>query len=59
MFIIDDITNENNEDHDKKWPDISDHPYRMLIPGGSGSVKTNALPNLKTGKDNDSLNSEI
>ena len=31
----------------------------MLIPGGSGSVKTNALPNLKTGKDNDSLNSEI
>ena len=28
------------------WPYISDHPYRILIIGGSGSKKTNALLNL-------------
>ena len=31
MFNLDDITNENNEDHKKIWPHIPDHPYRMLI----------------------------
>ena len=30
-----------------KWPYIPDHPYRILIIGGSGSKKTNALLNLK------------
>ena len=30
----------------KKWPFIPDHPYRILIIGGSGSRKTNALLNL-------------
>ena len=29
-----------------QWPYISDHPYRILIIGGSGSGKTNALLNL-------------
>ena len=29
MFNLDDITNENNEDHDKKCPYISDHPFKM------------------------------
>ena len=29
-----------------KWPYISDHPYRILISGGSGSGKTNVLLNL-------------
>ena len=29
-----------------KWPYIPDHPYRILIIGGSGSGKTNALLNL-------------
>ena len=37
---------ENNEDHNKKWSYIPDHPYRMVIIGGSGSRKTNALLNL-------------
>ena len=46
MFNLDDITNENNADHNKKWPYISDHPYRMLIVGGSGSGKKNALLSL-------------
>ena len=29
-----------------KWPDIPDHPYRILIIGSSGSGKTNVLLNL-------------
>ena len=33
MFNLDNIKNENNEDHNKKWPYIPDHPYRMLIIG--------------------------
>ena len=35
MFNLDDITNENNEDHDLEWPYIPDHLYRMLTFGGS------------------------
>ena len=46
MFNLDDITNENNKDHNLKWPFIPEHPYRVLIIGGSGSGKTNALLNL-------------
>ena len=46
MFNLDDITNENKEEHNKKWPYTPDHPYRMLIIGGAGSGKTNALLNL-------------
>ena len=41
MFNLDDITNENNEDHNKKWPHIPDPPYRMLIIGVSGTGKAN------------------
>ena len=33
-------------EHSLKWPYIPDHLYRMLIIGGSGSRKTNALLNL-------------
>ena len=32
--------------HNEKWPYIPDHPYRILIIGGSGSGKTNTLLNL-------------
>ena len=32
--------------HNPNWPYIPDHPYRVLIIGGSGSGKTNALLNL-------------
>ena len=46
MLNLDDITNENNEKHNKKWPCIPDHPYRILIIGSSGSGKTNTLLNL-------------
>ena len=36
----------NKTEHDKTWPYKPDHPYRIIIIGGSGSVKTNALLNL-------------
>ena len=43
---FDDYTNENKTQHNLKWPSIPDHSYRILIIGGSGSGKTNALLNL-------------
>ena len=46
MINFDDYTNENKTEHNPKWPYIPDHPYRILIVGGSGSGKTNALLNL-------------
>ena len=46
MINLDSITNENNKKHNEKWPYIPDHPYRILIIGGSGSGKTNTLLNL-------------
>ena len=46
MINFDDYTNENIIEHSSKWPYIPDHPYRILIIGGSGSGKTNALLNL-------------
>ena len=39
-------TNEIKTENHLKWPYIPDHPYRILIVGGSGSGKTNALLNL-------------
>ena len=30
----------------QNWPYIPDHPYRILIIGGSGSGKSNVLSNL-------------
>ena len=38
--------NENKTEHNLEWPYIPDHPFRILIIGGSGSRKTNALLNL-------------
>ena len=46
MTNFDEYTNENKIEHNLKWPYIPDHPYRILIIGGSGSGKTNALLNL-------------
>ena len=43
----------------KKWPYIPGHLYRMLIIGGSGSGKTNALFNLIKEQDSDNLNDKI
>ena len=46
MINFDEYTNENKINHNPNWPYIPDHPYRILIIGGSGSGKTNALLNL-------------
>ena len=46
MINFDDHANENKIEQNQKWPYIPDHPYRILIIGGSGSGKTNALLNL-------------
>ena len=43
MITLDSITNENNKKHNEKWLFISDHPYRILIIGGSRSGKANTL----------------
>ena len=46
MINFDDYVNENKTKYNKNWSHIPDKPYRILIIGGSGSGKTNALLNL-------------
>ena len=46
MFNFDYITKEDIKEHNPNWPEIPDHPYIILIVGGCGSGKTNALLNL-------------
>ena len=46
MINFGNYTNENKTKHNPNWPYIPDHPYRILIIGGSGSGKTNTLLNL-------------
>ena len=55
MINFDDYSNENKtvkelHSHNLKWPYIPDHPYRLLIIGGLGSGKTNALLNFRNNK---------
>ena len=52
MINLYSITSKNNKEHNEKWPYNSEHPYRILIIGGSGSGKTNALIHL-INKQND------
>ena len=52
MIYLDSITNENKIEHNEKWPYAPDHPYKIIIIGGSESGKTNALINLMN-KQND------
>ena len=46
MTNFHEYTKENKKKHNINWPHIPDHPYRILIIGGSGSGKTNTLLNL-------------
>ena len=46
MINSDNYAKANKTEHNSNWLYISDHPYRMLIIGGSGSGKINALLNL-------------
>ena len=46
MITFDDVIKENVKEHISNWQQIFDHPYRILIIGGSGSEKGNSLFNL-------------
>ena len=46
MNNLDSVTNENNKEHNKNWPYIPDHPYRVLIINDSESEKTSTLLHL-------------
>ena len=50
MFKFDCISKEHIKKNNPNWPEIPDHPYRILIIGGPGSGKTNALLNLPNQK---------
>ena len=43
---MDDVVKENTKEHNPNWPQIPDHPSRILIIEGSGSGKINSLFNL-------------
>ena len=46
VINYDDVIKENINKHSPNWPQIPDHPYRILIVGDSESGKTNALLNM-------------
>ena len=46
MINFDEYINKNKKERNPNWPYIPDHPYKILIIGGLGSGKTNALLNL-------------
>ena len=46
MINFVDVKKENIKEHNQNWSQIPDHPYRIIIIGGSGSAKTNSLFNL-------------
>ena len=46
MVNVDNYVSENRTKHNRNWPYIPNHPYRMLIIGGSGSEKRKVLLNL-------------
>ena len=41
MVNFDGVTKEDIKEHNPNWSQIPDYPYRILIIGGPGSVKTN------------------
>ena len=41
MINFDGVVKENIKENNQNWPQIPDHPYIILINGGSGSRKTN------------------
>ena len=46
MTNFDNISYKKLKEKNANWPQIPDYPYRILITGGSGSGKINALFNL-------------
>ena len=45
IISFDDVTKENIKKYNPNWPQIPDHPYRILIVGGS-KPKKKSLSNL-------------
>ena len=43
MLNFDFITKEDIKEHNPIWPEIPDHPYKILLVVDSGSGETNAL----------------
>ena len=39
MINFGDVVKENIKEHNPSWPQIPDHPYGILLIGGSGSEK--------------------
>ena len=56
MIDYDYITKENIKEYNQSWPQIFDHPYGILIIGGSGSGRTNTLLNLIRKQNDDDYN---
>ena len=52
MINFNDVVKENMEEHNPSWPQIPDHPYRILIIGGSVSGKINSIFNLRNQQSN-------
>ena len=46
MINFDDVTKENIKEHNSNWPQVRDHPHRILVIGSSGSGKIESLFNL-------------
>ena len=51
MLNFDKIIGVKTEENNRYWPEIPNFPYRLLINGGSGTGKTNALLNLLSYQD--------
>ena len=41
MINFDDVMKENIKEHNSNWPQIPEHPYRILIIGGTVSGEKN------------------
>ena len=41
MISFGEYAKENKTENNPNWPNIPDHPYRILIIGSTGSGKTN------------------
>ena len=54
MFNFISIAKEYIKKHNPNWPEIPDYTYKILIAGGRGSEKTNALLNLISHQSNKS-----
>ena len=46
MINFDEVTEENTQEHNPHWPQVSDHPHKILTADRFGSGKMNALLNL-------------